>query len=545
MKRTKVFALIAIIFATISCSNVGKETMIPDFTQYPLCKESNSIVFVDIKKGEVVSRKYYEAFPFYNGLAVVRTSKGWTYVNEKFEEPIPDYYLDATHFSEGVAFTVKRGGKISAINENGEVLYTLSNVESIYALSEDRAVFRGENNKFGILDKNGEIICTPKFDECEKLVKDGALLVMQKGSKPKWGIVDCNGEILIPIKYPKIIRSEKGFTIFNDSRKAAWYDLESNTVTDFDFYDIIRDGKYLCYKNSKGKYGWMTMKGIEVIAPTFDEVTLFGKDDITFVKMKRKAKEWGAINKDSEWVIGPRYSTVTKTDKYPIIGNAHKEYGVVDFDGTVLIKTNKSAIKHIEGEYYLVTDYKGRTGIMKADGKEQWVGKPIYQPSARVAYRPSIMVSNDHIDLEAICGFISKESSKFKKTTVSELLEAYNINKDNLPKKTGNIVLAEHDEKSYSIKVETDKVSAWSYKRDYWSGNVLSYNGISIVKKYLVTVTLKSRYAKNKAEILERIKQEFGLDDDGVLKTDERSYKLIDSSNKKQTSFKISITIEE
>jgi hypothetical protein len=155
------------------------------------------------------------------------------------------------------------------------------------------------------------------------------------------------------------------------------------------------------------------------------------------------------------------------------------------------------------------------------------------------------MVNNNFLDIDAMCNTIYKETDNLERTTVAELLEAYNINKDNLPKKTGNIVLAEHDEKSYSIKVETDKVSAWSYKRDYWSGNVLSYNGKSIVKKYLVTVTLKSRYAKNKAEILERIKQEFGLDDDGVLKTDERSYKLIDSSNKKQTSFKISITIEE
>ena len=546
MKLTKVFALTALAFVTIACSNSGKETFVPDFSQYPLCKDSSSpaSVFVDINKGTEVSKQYYQAHPFYNGLAVVKTSKGWTYVDENFDEPIADYYLDATHFSEGIAFTVKKGGNISAINKKGEVLYRLSHVESVYALSEDRAIFKGENNKFGILDKKGEVVCTPKFDDCEKCLENGALLVMQKGSKPKWGIVDRNGEILIPIKYNKIVRHDKGFTIYNDARKAAWYDLESNTVTGFDFYDIVRDGKLLCYKNKKGKYGWMTTKGISVIEPVFDEITLFGDQDETFVKMKRRAREWGVINRKAEWVVNPRYSSVTKTDKYPIIGNEHKEYGVIDFDGTVLIKTNKTAIKHIEGDYYLVTTYKGQTGIVKADGKEQWVGKPIYQPSPRVVYKPSIMVNNNYLDIDAICETIRKETDKLKNTTVGALLEAYNIQKENLPKKNTNIKLAEFTDKNYTIKVETDKASAWNVRRDFWEGNVVSFNSKGAVKKYVITVTLKDRYAKSKDEVIERIKHDFGLNEDGEVKIENKTFKLTENKNKAEISFKISISVE-
>ena len=551
MKLIKACALLVTVFATLACSNTNKETFVPDFTQYPLCVDSDSpsVVFIDIKSGKEVSKKYYEAYPFYNGLAVVKTSNGWTYVNKNFEQPISDYYLDATHFSEGVAFTVKKGGQINAINEKGEVLYTLSNVEGVYALSENRAVFRGENNKFGLLDQNGEVVCTPKYDDCEKLLKDGALLVMQKGSdkksKAKWGIVDCNGEILIPIKYPKLIRSEKGFTIFDDTRKAACYDLESNTVSGFDYYDIIRDDNLLCYKNKKGKYGWANLKGVSVIDPVFEEVTLFGNGGEAFAKMKRKAKEWGVINKKGEWVVAPKYTTVTPTDKYPIVGNAHKEYGVADYNGNILIKTNKNAIEHIVDEYYLVTNYKGETGIMKADGKEKWISNPIYKPSAAVVYRTSITVNNNHLDVDEICNTISLETEKLKKTTINELLEAYDIKKEKLPKKNSNVTLSEHTTKNYTIKVETDKTSAWSVKRDFWDGNVVLYNGKAIVKKYVVNVILKQRYAPNKEEIIERVKQEFEMSEDGTVVKDNKTYKLTDSSNKNQTSFKISISIEE
>lgn len=122
MKLIKACALLVTVFATLACSNTNKETFVPDFTQYPLCVDSDSpsVVFIDIKSGKEVSKKYYEAYPFYNGLAVVKTSNGWTYVNKNFEQPISDYYLDATHFSEGVAFTVKKGGQINAINEKAK-----------------------------------------------------------------------------------------------------------------------------------------------------------------------------------------------------------------------------------------------------------------------------------------------------------------------------------------------------------------------------------------------------------------------------------------
>ena len=548
MKLTKVCTFIVIAFAAMACSSANKETFVPDFNYYPLSTNTHSAVFVDIKSGEVVSNKYLEAFPFYNGYALVKTGKGWTFIDKNFNEPLQDYFRDATHFSEGVSFTVKTGGQINAINEKGEILFSLSDVEGIYALSEGRAVYKDENKQFGLLDNNGQIVCSAKFDDCERFLKDDVLMVMQKDnskkSKERWGIVGRNGEVLIPIKYPKIVRYEKGFTIFNDSRRAAWYDLESNTVSSFDFYDIVRDGNMLCYKNKKGKYGWMSLKGVEIIAPIYDEVTRFGKDDETFVKMKRRAREWGVINKKADWLIGPRFVNVTKTDKYPIVGNEHKEYGVVDYNGNILINTDKNVIKHISDDYYLVTN-NGETGIMKADGREEWTVAPEYRISSVVTYRPSIMVNNNFLDIDAICNTIYAKTDSLERTTVEELLESYNINKDNLPKKSSNILLAEHTDKSYTVTVEAEKVSVWSTRRDYWSGNIVSYNAKGLVYKYLVTVTLNSRYAKNKTEVLERIKQEFCLDDTGVLKTDERSYKLTDNSNKNQISFKISIAIEE
>ena len=548
MKLLKASAVMAVIISAIACSN-NKDTFVADFSQYPLCTnaEDSSVVFVNIKNGDVVSKKYLGAYPFYNGLSVVKTAKGWTYVNEDFEEQFGEYYKDATHFSEGLAFTVKTGEHINAINEEGETIYSLPHVAAVYALSEDRAVYKDENKKFGLLDRNGEVVCPAKFDDCERFLKNGTLMVAikDKKGKAKWGIIDCDGNTLISIQYPKIKRYDEGFTIFKDDRKTAWYDLKDNVVSNYDFYDIVKDGNLYSFKARGGKYGWMNHKGQIVIEPEFDEVTLFGDRDEAFVKMKKRGKEWGTINKKGEWTGRPRYAAVDLTDQYPIIKNSHGEYGVVDYDGSVLIKTNKKAIKHIEGEYYLVTSYDNKIGIMLADGKEEWVAKPMYEKFKGIIYRPSIMVNDDFFDISSMLGILHKQTDSLKKTTVGEILEAYGIDKESLPKKISNLILFECEDGNYSIKVEADKVSAWTIKRDFWEGSKMIFNGKANIKKYLVTVTLKNKYAKDKERIIETFTKEWGMNDKGIVTTNKKTYKLTDISKKSQSRFKIAISCDE
>ena len=539
MKHLKVCALAIAIASIISCSKTKDNNFVFNANPYPLHSNSSdsSVVFYNIKNGKAVSGTYLAAYPFYNDLAIVKTASGWSYINKDFNHPINDHFLEATHFSEGIAFTVKAGGQITAIDKNGNTRYTLPDVEAVYAMSEERAVFQDQNGKFGLLDKKGEIICLAKYDDCEYFMKDGTMMVMLKGSngRPQWGIVDRNGDELIPIKYPKIIRQDTGFTIYRNDKRAAWYDLESNTVTGFDFRDIFRDGNLMCYKNQKGKYGWMNHKGEVIIEPAFDNVTPFGNKDRALAKMRKRGENWGIINKKGEWVLLPKFAIVIPTDSHPIVGRSHNELGVIDLNGKILIRCNKSAIKHLTGNYYLVTTFSNKTGIMKADGKETWKKEPTLQSFSGIVYHPSTMVHNNHMDLPKICEFIRTETSKLKKTTVNGLIEAYDLNKKSLPKRTSNIILSELSGSNYSIKLEAEKVPVWIIKRDWWNGDKSIFNGNGSVKKYCITATLRNRYAANKEMIIKHIEQEIGI----------KSYKLTDISNKSQTGFKISITIEE
>lgn len=548
MKPTKLGLLAAVAICSAACStNSVQEQFIPDFSQYPLCSDArdSSVIFVNIKNGEKESKTYLGAYPFYNDLAIVRTADGWFYINRHFKAPINEYFLDATHFSEGIAYTVKPEGHITAINEDGEILYLLQNAESVYTLSEGRAVYKGKNGLYGLLDSNGDVVKEAKFDGAEKAMKDGTLAVMQKeGAKSYWGIVDRDGETLIPAKYTKITRRNGGFTIYREDGKAAWYDLASNKVSDFEYKDIVKDGKLYCFKTRKGKHGWMTKKHKEVIEPVFDQVTLFDGKDVAFAQDSKKGREWGIIDTKGEWVIKPRYASVTTTDYLPIIRNEKGEYGVIDYEGKVLIKTNKMKIEHIADEYYLVTNSEDEIGIMKADGEEEWIARPAYERFKGIIYRPSTMVNTDFVDIPAICNTVRKDAEKLQKTTVNGLMTTYNLAKGDLPRRSANIKLSEYQHRNYTIKTEAEKVSAWSVTYDWWDGEKVFFNSKATVKRYAITITLKNRYANYKEQIVSRIKQDLGLDSASSAKINGKTYRLVDTGSKQRNTIKVSITVE-
>ena len=548
MKITKVFTLFAVAALSIACSRETKETFVSDFSTYPLCTDArdSSVVFVEVKNGDKVSKKYLEAYAFFNDYAVVRTSEGWTFVDKNFKQPINDYYLDATHFSEGIAYVVKPEQHIQAIDEDGKTLHLLQNADAVYAISEGRSVYKGKNNLYGILDKNGEIVLSAKYDGAEKFVKDGTLIVMSKDERgnSKWGILDANGETLIPVNYAKIVRYDNGFTIYKSNKKAAWYDLRSNVVSEFMYYDVIKDGKTLCHRTKKGKYGWLNLKGKDIIEPRFDDVTLFDGRDYAFAKDSRRGREWGIIDKKGEWVIKPRYGTVTVTDSYPIISNDRGEYGVIDYDGNVLIKANKSKISHIYDDYYLITNYENEIGIMKADGKEEWIARPSYEHFKGVRYRPSTMVSTDYVDIHSISKTISKDIQGLQKTSINGLLSAYNISKESLPRKTANVTLKEHKTRDYTITLAAERVTAWTTTYDWWEGDITSFNGKSTIKRYVVTVSLKQKYAAHKADIMRQLQKDLGLDETLSAKRDGKTFKLTDFTTKYQSGLKVSIVLD-
>lgn len=557
MKPSRLFIAIISAFCLISCMEIAeKELFVSNATTFPMCDDINdsSVVFVNIKNGNKESKGCIGAYPFFNGSTIVKTQYGWSFINERFEPMFNDYFLDATHFSEGLSFTVKPNETIKAIDENGVELFELREADRVYALAEERAVFKGANGLFGLINGQGEIIVPARYTGSENFIQNNILIVSNKNSENEdvFGAINTNGDEIIPVEHPEIVRHKEGITVYRENKagngyKAAFYDFKGNLVYDYEFYGIIKDGNMFCYKTNKGKWGWINGRGKEMIHAEFREVMPFYGKSTTFAKGVTNSVEWGIIDKKGEWVVRPKFTSVEFTSSYPIVGIGPHSFGVIDYDGTILITTDNRSIKHISGEYYLIQNSYNELGIMKADGSGEWTVRPAYESFKGIRHKPSTFVNSDFVDIDGICTAVSSEINNMSKCTVDELMQKHNLKTSRFSKGRGSVItISQVTNRNYEIQVTAEKIYAWSSKYDWWEGTKYYFNNNAPVNNYAVTVSLKGKYASQKNTILERIRSDVGLEEDAKkVVMENKTIEVVDQSKKSSNIIKISVTIND
>ena len=110
------------------------------------------------KEGIAVSSidQFYDALPFSEGLAAVKTDKGWGYINTKGEYVIPPKYKVVTSFDKGTAYVVRKDSglyKLDIIDKNQDIkfstnlgLYVYNSWEFVFYWPER---IRASHSQFG------------------------------------------------------------------------------------------------------------------------------------------------------------------------------------------------------------------------------------------------------------------------------------------------------------------------------------------------------------------------------------------------------------
>jgi hypothetical protein len=93
-----------------------------------------------------------------------------------------------------------------------------------------------ENNKYGLMDDNNNIIIHPKYDYLSNFYNGFATYKLEN----KWGFIDTNGNEIVPPKYDDLWDFENGFAIYKLNEKWGFVDENGNKLTKplFDFYGV-------------------------------------------------------------------------------------------------------------------------------------------------------------------------------------------------------------------------------------------------------------------------------------------------------------------
>lgn len=276
-------------------------------------------------------------------------------------------------FYKGVV-AVKKDGKMGIIDKSGKTIipFEYDYLAVSYQIKDAFVAANKVNEKFiyGIINSQNKEVIPLSYPE---IFMDSNLVKLKKAVK--WGLMDITGKQILPFDYDaitiyskeKLVQATKGdLIVFFDATGKLLFEKAKNV------YSITScgDGMITCKVNDK--YGYLDLKGNEVIITRYDDAMAFANG---LAKVGKKTQGtgsktlYGYIDKKGNEVVPVKYETVGSFNN----GLAYikdpetNRYGFVD-------KTGKWVLNPV----YLdmtIFDNCGGAWVKQTDGKFHYINK--------------------------------------------------------------------------------------------------------------------------------------------------------------------------
>lgn len=280
----------------------------------------------------------------------------------------------------------------------------------------DVAVLR-VGNRYGLIDRDGEIVCEPKYDNIFGFLPGDTSTPAERGGR--WGCIDAAGNEVVPFVYDcSFSRFEDGCTVVERDGKQgllgedgtellpAAYDvvwLEGNSPCGFAqagttallfnrkweilFEKEMGEHSWIyCYADAEPPYayhdggteqeGYLTLNGEDVPGGPYEDAAPFWKGAETAVV--QVDGKYGAVRRDGSFAVPPDYDWIAGFSGGLYLAQQDGLWGYLDADGNVAIPF---AFSHAHGFRNGYADAcpaedADRHGLIDRDGN--WVIEPQY-----------------------------------------------------------------------------------------------------------------------------------------------------------------------
>jgi hypothetical protein len=288
--------------------------------------------FVDRTGNFVIRPQWDHASAFSNGLAVVRTGNpSPVYGKEKVIDRQGRYVSD---LNAGVVLPCGNGLTMVGINVSwpaggvnrhfgfidklGEFVIKPA-FDDAFCFTEGVAAVRvgnAETGKWGFIDMTGAFVLDPQWGFAYPF-KDGVATVALAGSGGrKWGAIDSTGQEIIPLRFPEPLSFAEGFAIVSRTtyRWVSGTDGTTKLRPDTSYFFIDRTGSQPNQNQWRGaaafsngvapvmvgdsptaKWGYVDALGRFVMAPQFENARPFSEGMAAVLVRDRTTEKWGYI----------------------------------------------------------------------------------------------------------------------------------------------------------------------------------------------------------------------------------------------------------
>ena len=283
-----------------------------------------------------------------------------------------------------------------------------------------------KDNKYGVIDSNGEIIISPSYEEfivipnnkrdvfiCtydfdeeteerktkainakhEEILQGYDLIetihntgksgnlwfehnVLKVKKDGKYGLINLDGKVLLPVEYEEITTLEgieNSLKIKKDGKYGIAND-EGTIVLDVEYADISSlgddDKSGFIVKNAEGKFGVVTYAGSKALEMKYEGIEKVHGNDMYVIKEGEKQK---LVNKDGSVVIAEGYDkikAILKNKDNGVIFEKDGKCGLMKLTGEVKIPAQYDSLVEAD-DGILIAKKDGKAGIIDLENKEK------------------------------------------------------------------------------------------------------------------------------------------------------------------------------
>ena len=229
-------------------------------------------------------------------------------------------------------------------------------------ISEYKYFTLEQNQKYGVIDRNGNIVIEAEY---------GAVQI----PNPSKAIFVCVKEYNENTKeYETVVYNEKKEVLLSNYKNVQAISIYTNVnLTPY-------EKSVLTYKEN-GKYGLINLEGKQITKPVYDEISSINYKEGTFLVKQNELE--GIINMKGKVIIKCEYESVTSDNYYSENGNKKQagfivskktedgyRYGYANYRGTIILNpiyTQLERVTEIANEkgVYFIAFKNGQAGLLK------------------------------------------------------------------------------------------------------------------------------------------------------------------------------------
>lgn len=249
--------------------------------------------FIDMQGNLINDEWFNDDVKFKNGFGVILENKKRYIINEKGQK-ISDIGFDHIGYSKGDYIKVKKNNKWNLIDRNGNLIcqkwldYEYIEYFDGFILVNENPTYHLDLDKYSLISVDGDKVTNESYRKIYNF-KDGYAIVRKED---KYNFIDKEGQIISDTWYDEVLNFNDGIAVVRLNNLFNYIDTNGNLLNNEWFNVDFKTGITEIYEGYvlnkvNGKYNFVDIKGKPINNSLYDDAYNF-KNGFAIVKKKNK-----------------------------------------------------------------------------------------------------------------------------------------------------------------------------------------------------------------------------------------------------------------